>query len=84
MSISILNRVPKRCDCTHGEHVQPAISKDHGVKHHGSSYPTTAHDDEMIAELTRHDAQLLLDAGQHFRSKVNEIEQLWQIKICES
>ena len=86
MSISILNKVPRRCDCTHGEpNKQPmVVHKVHRVKHHGSSYPTTPQEDELIAELTRHDAQLLRDAEEHFRRKLDEIEQLWQIKICKN
>jgi hypothetical protein len=36
----------------------------------------------LIAAHTQHDAQLLREAEELWRRKVNEVEQLWQIKIC--
>eukprot|EP00956_Cyclotella_meneghiniana_P043337 scaffold265196_cov109-Cyclotella_meneghiniana.AAC.1 len=68
MFIHYAGWIPAPCDCTDGEenkvHDDNAVERQssHGVVHHGSSYNTTLHQDELIRKITEKDV-LLYEGG---------------------
>lgn len=55
----------------------------HGVKHHGATFETTDHQNELIAKITDID-EMLYEVGQEvFQEQVQAIETEYQVKLCD-
>jgi hypothetical protein len=58
---------------------------EHGVTHHGATFNTTPHQEEAIAKLTIMDAQLYeMLVKDIFVEQVQEIEQEYQVTVCDT
>lgn len=86
--------VPQQCNCisniksldtnTKLAYNASQYADGHGVKHHGASYNTTMHQDQLIANLTDVDA-ILYEAGlELFQEQVEQLEHEYNIKLCDS
>jgi hypothetical protein len=90
--------IPPQCDCTTQD--DPRLQKQdishrqlsvqlfrvhgHGVRHHGSSCKTTPAQDAWMDQLTQED-QLLYQAAQVvYPQQSLQVEEDYQIRICES
>mmetsp|Transcript_15623 Transcript_15623/g.31763 ORF Transcript_15623/g.31763 Transcript_15623/m.31763 type:complete len:332 (+) Transcript_15623:104-1099(+) len=83
--IQFSGRVPDECVCaSEREKNRNRNSElvDHGVKHHGSSFVTTAEQDGMIAKITTEDVMLHKYTNQLFEKKLKETEEVYGITVC--
>lgn len=81
--------IPPDCDCT--ATTPPPQDRNrqlkihlygHGVRHHGSSYVTTARQDDLLAQLMDQDLPLYQAAQQVFENQRRSIEAQYGIQIC--
>jgi hypothetical protein len=84
ISISIMGKVPSRCNCTEEgkEETTAALGIDHGVVHHGDTFVVTEKQKSAIASLTEEDSLLYKTAEDMFQHQVKEVERLHSIKLC--
>ena len=78
--------VPEVCDCTfpHSNHHDDETIRraDHGVKHHGASYNTTKHQDELIHQLVETDHLIHEYTKQLFARQLLLTQEKFNITIC--
>lgn len=55
----------------------------HGVRHHGSSYPTNAYQDLLLDQLMDVDQPLYEAAQTLLQEQIEQVEQEYGIQICE-
>ena len=88
MAIHYSGWVPPSCDCTDKKDDQirmapsKALHKDHGVAHHGSSYPLSTKENSLIDQLTRWDQALYQLALEIFEEQLHATEEEYGIRIC--
>ena len=75
---------PQECNCSTASGKRQLIGVlDHGVKHHGNTFNVTAEQEEAISMLTKDDAVLFDMAREVFAQQVREIEEEFQVTLCE-
>ena len=73
--------VPPHCDCTRGHRRLRDFS--HGVVHHGHSFNTTNHQDELIRKLTEKDWLLYEGVKRLFNEQVKDLENKMNVTLCD-
>jgi hypothetical protein len=56
--------------------------KDHGVQHHGETYPTTPEQDVLLDHLTQWDQLLYRIAQELFWKRLKETQDEYGVQIC--
>jgi hypothetical protein len=79
--------IPDDCDCTTRRHARRRQLKlhfyGHGVRHHGSSYPTTPYQDELLQQLVTNDQALYEAAQQVLQRQIDQVQDEYGIRVCE-
>ena len=74
--------LPPKCDCTNRK--RRLTREDHGVTHHGDTFKVTDLRASKIANLTRSDSLLYERAQQAFEKQVKEIEDEFDVVLCDN
>lgn len=84
MFISFTKVVPDECVCSqqNNRRLGSFASSDHGVIHHGATYQPTSVQKILISKLTRLDQILYECAQEVFQEQVENIEERYQIQLC--
>jgi hypothetical protein len=83
MALRYTGFFPSQCNCTSPKRRILLAAMDHGVTHHGDTFNLTKHQEEAITLLTGKDMLLYSMAREVFAEQVQEIENEFQVTLCD-